>query len=124
MSSARIKLSSLAFATLLITSVAGCATGGDASDQDAEASWRETIATMPTADGCFQATYPSMNWEPVACTAAPSRPIGSPHAKLSAPGASALDGGFLVGNGADYALHVPGLISTSTGLELDQRRRG
>ena len=111
-----MKLSSLAFPTLLITSLVGCAaTAGDSSDDDAQSSWREVIATMPTADGCFQATYPSMEWESIACTAAPNRAIGTPHAKISSPGADALDGGFLVGNGADYALHVPGRITTSTG---------
>jgi len=113
-----MKLRSLAIPTLLLTSLVGCAAGGDESDHDAQLaqlSWRDAIAAMPTADGCFQATYPNMAWESVACTAAPSRAIGSPRAKLPAGVLDAADGPFLVGDGADYALHVPGLISTSTG---------
>jgi hypothetical protein len=112
-----MKLSSLTIPSILVTSLVGCAaTGGDGPDDElAQASWRDTISTMPTADGCFQASYPNMAWEPVECTAAPNRAIGSPRAKLSAHVVDALDKPFTVGDGADYALHVPGLILSSTG---------
>lgn len=114
-----MKLSSFAIPTILVTSLVGCATAaGDESDEDAQLaqlSWRDSIAVMPTADGCFQATYPNMAWESVECTAAPNRAVGSPRAKVSADVVDALDGPFTVGDGADFALHVPGLISSSTG---------
>lgn len=122
-----MKLSSLAIPTLLMTSLVGCATDNatdsdDPSDNTADdaqlhASWREAIAATPTvADGCFQATYPDLDWEAVACVAAPTRPIGHPRAVLAAHAREAARAvPFVVGDGADYALHVPGLISSSTG---------
>jgi hypothetical protein len=113
-----MKLSSFAIPTLLVTSLVGCAAAsGDESDDDlqfAQLNWREAIAATPTADGCFQATYPNMTWESVECTTAPNVPIGTPHPKTSNV-VDAVAGPFVVGDGADYALHVPGLISTSTG---------
>lgn len=113
-----MKLSSFAIPTILVTSLIGCAAAGDESDDDvqlAQLSWRDAVATMPTADGCFQATYPNMAWESVECTPAPNRAIGSPHTKVGAGVVDAVAGPFIVGDGADYALHVPGLISSSTG---------
>lgn len=114
-----MKLSLFAIPSILVSSLVGCAaTDGDAPDDEAQVaqlSWREAIAATPTADGCFQASFPNMTWEAVACTAAPSRAIGSPRAKLSAGGVDSLARPFLVGDGTDYALHVPGLISSSTG---------
>src|ERR1700755_2458628 len=118
-----MKLSSLAIPTLLVTSLVGCATAADGDDgsaqsndelQLAQLNWRDAIATTPTGDGCFQATFPSMAWESVACTTAPNRPVGSPVAR-SAGHTRAAAGPFVVGDGADFALHVPGLISSSTG---------
>jgi hypothetical protein len=114
-----MKLYSFAIPTLLFTSLVGCAAAdSDESDDNlqlAQVSWRDAIAATPTADGCFQATFPNMEWESVACTAAPNRAFGSPRARLSGHVADAVAGPFLVGNGADFALHVPGLISSSTG---------
>src|SRR5262249_18827330 len=109
-----MKLSSWAIPTILVTSLVACA-AADTSEDDAQSSWRDAIAATPTADGCFQATYPNMDWESIQCTAAPNRAIGSPHASGSARAVDAVAGPFIVGNGADYALHVPGLISSSTG---------
>ncbi len=115
-----MKLYSFAIPTLLFTSLVGCAAAdGDQSDEElqlAQLNWRDAIAATPTtAGGCFQATFPSMEWESVACTAAPNRPFASPRARLSAHVAGAAAGPFIVGNGADFALHVTGLISSSTG---------
>lgn len=111
-----MKLSFLAIPTILVTSLVGCAAGGDeTTDDDAQSSWRDAIVSIPTADGCFQATYPNMAWEPVACTTAPNRAFGSPRATVSANVVDALAGPFTVGNGHDFALQVTGLISTSTG---------
>ncbi|HEX4416682.1 MAG TPA: hypothetical protein VH165_02235 [Kofleriaceae bacterium] len=113
-----MKLSSFAIPTMLVTSLVGCAAaGGEESDDDlqlAQLNWRDAIAATPTPDGCFQATYPSTTWESVACTAAPDHPIGSPHVGLKADVEDAV-APSVVGDGADYALHVPGLISSSTG---------
>ncbi|HEY0193140.1 MAG TPA: hypothetical protein VGC42_18610 [Kofleriaceae bacterium] len=115
-----MKSSSLAIPTILVTALVGCATdSGDASDDDVQvqSSWREAIAATPTvADGCFQATYPNLAWEAVECTVAPNRPIGHPRAALAQHAREAARAiPFVVGDGADYALHVPGLISASTG---------
>src|SRR5262249_42771086 len=73
------------------------------------------IVSIPTADGCFQATYPNMAWESVACTTAPNRPFASPRATVSADVVDALDCAFTFGNGHDFALHFTGRISSSTG---------
>jgi hypothetical protein len=109
-----MKLSSIAIPTILVTSLVGCATGDETTDDDMQSSWRDAIASTPTtADGCFQATFPNMSWEPVACTTAPSRAFRSSRAKAAA--AEALDRPFVVGDGRDFALQVPGLITTSTG---------
>ncbi len=114
-----MKLSPIAIPTLLFTSLVGCAAAdGDKPDDElqlAQSSWRDAIAATPTAAGCFQATFPSMEWESVACTAAPNRAFGSPRAKLAGHEADAVAGPFIVGDGADFALHVPGLITSSTG---------
>lgn len=114
-----MKLSIFAIPTLLATSLIGCVTTDEPVDDEQSAQlqsrWREAIAATPTAtDGCFEATFPDTTWEEVECTAAPNRPIGSPRAALDAH-AAAPDEPFTVGNGDDYALHVPGLISSSSG---------
>jgi hypothetical protein len=68
--------------------------------QEDSADWSDTIAANPTpADGCFHASYPSLEWESMSCTTAPSR-------------------AFTVGNGADFAIQTTGRIAKSTGTFL------
>jgi hypothetical protein len=78
---------------------------------DAEASnqevWREAIAqTEVPAEGCFQATYPSLAWNQIECTVAPNIPYRPRSGQMSQT----------VGNGNDYAAKVTtGLINKTTG---------
>ena len=69
--------------------------------------WREAIAqTDVPAEGCFQASYPSLAWSKVACTVAPNIPF------LPRSG----QGRQTVGDGNDYAAEVTsGLIRKSIG---------
>ena len=96
-----------ALSTLLAASLGACAIAN--TDQD-ESSWRDAIAVSPSTDaGCFHAAYPSMSWEPVACSAAPNRAFAAPTRTVGA-GVP-----FTVGNGSDYSLETTGLISRSEG---------
>ena len=117
-----MKLSSFAIPTILVSSLVGCATtdGTDTEQnqedlQVAQVAWHQTMAAQPSGEGCFQASFPSTTWERVACQEAPSRPFATPHTRTTARTAAAAATPFTVGNGADFALHVPGLISSATG---------
>jgi hypothetical protein len=75
----------------------------DAAQREA---WRETIVRTATPEeGCFQASYPSIEWKQVQCTAAPNRPY------MPRSGAVSLT----VGDGLDYAATVPALLTGSVG---------
>jgi hypothetical protein len=78
-----------------------------ADDAQALAAWRVAIArTNASAAGCFQASYPSMRWNAVECTAAPVIPF------IPRTGR----GSLTVGDGNDYAAEVTsGLISKTVG---------
>ena len=79
------------------------------ADSQARETWREAIARNPSsADGCFHTSYPSMAWEQVECAVAPNRPY-VPHRSTSAIAPDT------VGDGADFAAEVTGLISQSVG---------
>jgi uncharacterized repeat protein (TIGR03803 family) len=69
--------------------------------------WREAIArTSVPAEGCFEASYPSLMWSRVACTVAPNIPY------LPRSGSAIKT----VGNGNDYVAEVTtGLINTTVG---------
>jgi hypothetical protein len=70
--------------------------------------WREAIAhTNVLAAGCFEASYPSMNWNKVECVEAPDIPFIP---RTGRPGR------LTVGDGNDYAAEVSsGLISKTVG---------
>ena len=91
-------------AALLSLSVATQA----ADNAGAVAQWREAIAqTSVAAEGCFKASYPSMEWNKVECVEAPAIPF-IPR--------SGRPGGLTVGDGDDYAAEVSsGLISKTVG---------
>ena len=78
-----------------------------AADAGALAQWREAIAhTNVAVAGCFEASYPSMEWNQVECVEAPAIPF------IPRTGA----GGLTVGNGNDYAAEVSsGLIRKTVG---------
>jgi hypothetical protein len=99
-----MKQALLAIPTFLAASLSACAVSNPDTD---EASWRDAIVASPSgADGCFHVSYPSMDWEPVACGVASGNPFAS---RRSA------DVPFAVGNGNDYAIQVSGLISKASG---------
>jgi len=74
----------------------------------AVAQWREAIAlTSVQTAGCFEASYPSMAWNKVACVEAPDIPFIP---RSGRPGA------LTVGDGHDYAAEVTsGLIRKTVG---------
>lgn len=70
------------------------------------AGWRDSIAKLDTpGEGCFTAAYPKLEWERIACRAAPkitrARPAGL-HPNT-------------VGHGNDYVAKVTGLMSLARG---------
>jgi hypothetical protein len=69
--------------------------------------WREAISrTQVPAEGCFEASYPSLTWSRVECTVAPNVPYRPRSGRIS-PNA---------GDGTDYAAEVTsGLINTTVG---------
>ncbi|MGB9489652.1 MAG: hypothetical protein WCA92_04215 [Terriglobales bacterium] len=69
--------------------------------------WREAIArTQVPAEGCFEASYPSLTWNKVECAVAPNIPYRPRSGRIS-PNA---------GDGTDYAAEVTsGLINTTVG---------
>jgi hypothetical protein len=78
---------------------------------DAEAAardnWRAVMAhNTDLWEGCFQASYPSIVWEPVECRELHPRV----HPVFHKPGE-----GQVTGNGHDYVAQAPGLISGTLG---------
>ncbi len=69
--------------------------------------WREAITqTEVPAEGCFQASYPSLTWNNVECAVAPNVPFLPRSGRISQT----------VGDGNDYAAEVTtGLISKTVG---------
>ena len=81
----------------------------DAAEAQAQASWRADIARIEVpADGCFEAAYPNLYWEQVACG------VGQPRAHSVPPKVNEA-GSNVVGNGHDYAAKVTGLMSQAYG---------
>ena len=78
--------------------------GAEARNQEI---WREAIAqTEVPAEGCFQASYPSLTWNQVECAVAPNIPYTPRRGQMSQT----------VGNGNDYAAEVTtGLIKKTVG---------
>ena len=61
--------------------------------------------------GCYQASYPSLQWQATPCLVAPNVPL-APH--VPTPG-----GPLTVGNGSDYSAEMSGTISKATGTFND-----
>ena len=82
------------------------ASAADAPSPEAQAAWGAAIARVPVPrEGCFKASYPSTEWRPVACKAAPARPYVPRNGHH----------GYTVGDGNDYSAVVQGLVSSGTG---------
>jgi hypothetical protein len=74
----------------------------------AHANWRATMKQVPAPDkGCYHASYPSLVWETVDCTAAAPHTPTHVKPKEGEP--------EVVGNGGDYVAQATGLISSAAG---------
>jgi hypothetical protein len=92
-----------------VMSTYGAASAAPLSDAEsiAQENWRDSIShTDVPAEGCFMAEYPSLSWMPVGCVKAPARPFIPRSGKAGAD---------IVGNGADYAASVSGLLTETIG---------
>lgn len=79
------------------------------SEEQAHAQWREGIVSTETpGEGCFQATFPSTNWEPAQCRAVGIHTHPIPRLANSRNSQT-------TGNGNDYALVAGGLITKTIG---------
>lgn len=82
-------------------------------------SWHEDmVRTSAPGEGCFQASFPSILWKQVTCTQVKpfTHPLPRRRDALTRFAAAAASGGTqTTGNGNDYAIEVPGLISRATG---------
>lgn len=95
-------------------------TAGKSADVQARIAWRNTVIhqSAPNKHGCFHIAYPKTEWSEVGCTAAPNRPFAhwAPNSKDIFADAALANGQVqTVGNGADYAAEIPGLLSYSVG---------
>lgn len=95
---------------LLALAVACCvavsAASALAESEQAVQQWRSSIRVLPLPSrGCFNASYPRVQWLRIACRAAPHHPYVP--AQGFFPGE--------VGNGNDYSAEVPGLITSAIG---------
>jgi hypothetical protein len=82
-------------------------------------SWHEDIVrSSAPAEGCFQASFPSILWKQVSCSQVQSfsHPLPRHTDALTRLSETAASGGTqTTGNGDDYAIEVSGLISSATG---------
>ena len=105
------RIAQIAIAASILSAVTLPSAFAQEAANDAEArnqeAWREAIVrTAVPAEGCFQASYPSLAWSKVECTIAPNVPY------MPRKGAK----GQTVGNGDDYAAEVTsGVISETIG---------
>jgi hypothetical protein len=106
---ARTALAASLISALALWSSPIVAAADDAQAQ-AQQSWREAmVRTDVPAEGCFYASYPSSTWTKVGCGVAPNLPYP--------PRSSSI--GQTVGDGADYAVEIPGLMTRNIGFFPD-----
>ena len=78
----------------------GSAFGATPPNAETMAGWQQALTHLPElAAGCYQASYPELQWHATPCQVAPAVPM--------IPAA--------VGNGKDYSAEVTGTISQATG---------
>jgi hypothetical protein len=106
----RISIASVLVACGLQPLIAQSAdSAADAADSQAQSLWRGSMSSNPpTTEGCFQAAYPNLVWESVACS------VGEPQVRPT-PRTSTAGIPANVGNGFDYALGANGLITAAIG---------
>jgi hypothetical protein len=103
----------LAATALAVAGVsAGSASAATQQNIRTKAQWQTAIARVPQhGSGCYQASYPSLQWRAVKCVAAPRTPLVPAPLRTLARHA----GPETVGDGTDYSAVVSGLISKATG---------
>jgi hypothetical protein len=106
---------SLGVAAALTLALAGAGTGVASAATHAapttKAQWQAAIAHVAgPGTGCYQASYPSLQWHAVKCVTAPQVPLAPGPATSTHRGPLAV-----VGDGNDYSATVTGLISQATG---------
>jgi hypothetical protein len=105
----RIKIIGLAVAAVLtIGATAAGANASAAATEQAIQQWGRGIRVLPLPSrGCYNASYPRVQWQKVACRVAPHHPFLPAHAQES----------FLqeVGDANDYSAEVAGLITSAIG---------
>ena len=97
-----------AFAAGVVGAVSVSPAFAAASEAEAmmQDNWRETMARTATPhEGCFEAEFPNAVWVEASCVVAPDK-VYVPHRKA---------GPQTVGDGADYAASVSGLMSAAVG---------
>jgi hypothetical protein len=89
---------------------AGSASAATARTVKTKAEWQAAIGQVhEQGNGCFKASYPSLEWHAVKCVAAPRIPLVPRGAVARHTGPAT------VGDGTDYSAVVSGLISKATG---------
>jgi hypothetical protein len=102
----RIRIMGLAVVGVLAISAMAAAANASAASEQAVQQWSHSIRVLPLpSGGCFNASYPLVQWHKVACKAAPDHPYLP--ARGPFPGE--------VGNGNDYSAEVSGLITSAIG---------
>lgn len=109
----------LASAAALPSAFGATATGTKVDQVQAQAiaSWHRDMTRIETPSaGCFKASFPSIIWHQVLCTVVQPRFHPLPRrTHLLGNFSQSSSGTQTTGNGADYAIKVAGLISTTTG---------
>ncbi len=96
----------LAVVAVLATSAMAVAANASAAGEQAVQQWSHSIRVLPLpSGGCFNASYPLLRWDKVACKAAPDHPYLPTRGRF--PGE--------VGNGNDYSAEVSGLMTSAIG---------
>lgn len=103
------RIATIAIAAVILSAALSIANAQAVNHSEAanQEIWREAIAQTPVpAEGCFQASYPSLTWSRVECTLAPNVPYRPRTGRISQT----------VGDGNDYAAEVTsGLIAKTIG---------
>jgi hypothetical protein len=102
----RTRFVGLAVVAVLAISAMAAAASASAASEHAVQQWSHSIRVLSLpSGGCFNASYPMVKWDKVACKAAPDHPYLP--ARGPFPGE--------VGNGEDYSAEVSGLITSAIG---------
>jgi hypothetical protein len=110
----RTALAQFAVMSLFLTFLGSAAAYAQASNSEAAAreNWRAFVAhNTPSAEGCFKASYPSLEWEQTECVTVTVHP----RVHSTPRSAAAVTGGQTVGNTLDYVAQAAGLISETVG---------